>query len=141
MVSRHSSQRPVHIAYATLARRLMTDLKQTPNALLKSVFAAIGLLLLYALFLCEKGALQNYITFCWGISAIAVLITGLLDRSKPLRIIGMVGLAVCIPRVFIVDVRETLYRIVASIALAVVLLTVGFLYTKYKDQILPEEDA
>ena len=64
-----------------------------------------------------------------------LLAAGLVGRVKPLRVTALVGLALCIIRVFLVDVQSTLYRIVAFGALGVALLIVGFLYTRYREVI------
>ena len=44
-------------------------------------------------------------------------------------------MAVCIPRVFIVDIHSALHRIAAFGVLGVVLLLVGFLYHRFQDLI------
>lgn len=45
---------------------------------------------------------------------------------------GLSGLALCIPRVFIVDIDSTLYRIGVFFVLGVVLLWVGFSYHRFR---------
>ena len=44
----------------------------------------------------------------------------------------LVGLALCVPRMFLVDLHSTLYRIVAFGALGAVLLWVGFSYHRFR---------
>jgi uncharacterized membrane protein len=44
----------------------------------------------------------------------------------------------CVPRVFLVDIDSTVYRIVAFVALGVVLLWVGFSYHRFRHLITGE---
>jgi hypothetical protein len=94
---------------------------------------ALGLL--FRLFAAPTGPLHHYTSALWGLSAIGIFLAGLWGRSKPLRVAGLIGLALCVPRVFIVDISSTLYRIAAFGVLGAVLLLVGFLYHKYRDAI------
>ncbi len=64
--------------------------------------------------------------------AIAVFILGLFARERAFRLTGLVGLALCVPRMFFVDLDSTLYRIVAFVALGLVLLWVGFSYHRFR---------
>ena len=123
------------IAYAPLIRRLRIEWTLDRLAKLYWTHGILGLLLLFTAFYVHKGPLENYVSVFWGLSAIAVFVAGLIDRSKPLRLIGLGGLGICIPRVVFIDITDTLYRIAAFMALGVVLLVVGFLYTKYRDVI------
>jgi uncharacterized membrane protein len=54
------------------------------------------------------------------------------SRERAARLAGLSGLALCIPRVFIVDIDSTLYRIGAFFVLGVVLLWVGFSYHRFR---------
>ncbi|MGA2051889.1 MAG: hypothetical protein ABSH19_01120, partial [Opitutales bacterium] len=49
------------------------------------------------------------------------------------------GLALCLPRMFLVDITDTLGRIFAFGALAVVLLAIGFSYEKLKAWLAGDE--
>ncbi|MCX7016711.1 MAG: DUF2339 domain-containing protein, partial [Candidatus Sumerlaeota bacterium] len=133
----------ITIAYAVLARRARRDLAPQANQTLAWLLGATGLLLLFTLFAKQPESLERYATVFWSLSAIAVFIVGLIDRQKPLRILGLGSLVLlCIPRVFLVDARSDFYRIIAMGALAAVILAVAFLYNKYRDFILKwdEED-
>ncbi|MCE5229163.1 DUF2339 domain-containing protein [bacterium] len=98
--------------------------------------AAIAALLLFDLLMLRQfhtaPALAHYITPLWGVAGLAVVAAGFLDRAKPLRIVGLAGLAICIPRVFVYDIRSMLYRIAAFLLLGAALLAVGFIYNKYQ---------
>jgi uncharacterized membrane protein len=67
-----------------------------------------------------------------GTAAIGVFLLGLSNRERAARLAGLSGLALCIPRVFIVDIDSTLYRIGAFFVLGVVLLWVGFSYHRFR---------
>lgn len=118
-----------------LARRLWPGLPRQENRQIQWVWGASTLGLCLWLFGTQRGELSHYTTALWGISAIGIFLAGLLGRAKPLRIVGLAGMAVCIPRVFIVDIRSDLYRIAATAVLGTVVLLVAFLYNKYKGAI------
>ena len=80
----------------------------------------------------QEGALAPYATMLCGLAAIGVFLLGLSNRERAARLAGLAGLALCIPRVFMVDIDSTLYRIGAFIALGVVLLWVGFSYHRFR---------
>jgi hypothetical protein len=123
------------LAYGLTARRWRPDLSRRFRLSLHWTLGAATLILLDSLFFTRGATLGHYITVCWGISAIGILLTGLLGQSKPLRLVGLAGLILCIPRVFLVDIQSTFYRIAAFVVLGVVLLVVGFLYTRFRSAI------
>jgi hypothetical protein len=51
---------------------------------------------------------------------------------RPDRLLGLIGPALCIPRVFHVDLQSTLYRIFAFGAIGALLLWVGFSYHRFR---------
>ncbi len=130
----------ITIAYAVVAPKLKLDLRAGMRNTLQWSHGILALALLLVLFASEEGTLEKYTTVFWGVSAIGIFLVGLIDRTKPFRIIGLAGLAICIPRIFIVDINDTLYRIIAFLSLSVVLLVVAFLYNKYKEIIEPSRD-
>ncbi|MEM6883746.1 MAG: DUF2339 domain-containing protein [Verrucomicrobiota bacterium] len=83
----------------------------------------------------EAYMLSAWTTVFWGLGAICIFVSGFVFHCRPYRLIGLTGLAICIPRVFIVDIVEVFHRIIAFGVLAGVLLLIGFLYSKYKDRI------
>ncbi|MCH9021851.1 MAG: DUF2339 domain-containing protein, partial [Planctomycetes bacterium] len=125
----------ITLAYGLIGRRVLVTLDFGKVQKLQWFGGVLSLGLLYSLFYHQGGALHHYVTVLWGLSAIGILGLGLVFGAKPLRILGLFGLAICIPRMFIVDVRSTLYRIIAFGALSVVLLAVGFIYNKFRDTI------
>jgi hypothetical protein len=102
------------------------------------IFPAAGLALIFALMLGQRGELRPYVTVGWGVAALAWFGFGLFARARPDRLVGLVGLALCVPRMFWVDLHSTLYRIVAFGALGAVLLWVGFSYHRFRHLIADE---
>jgi uncharacterized membrane protein len=73
----------------------------------------------------------------WIIYAIILLAVGVVLRSRGVRIGGLVLLLFAILKLFFYDLWSlgTLYRIISSMTLGVVLLTVSYAYNKYKNKI------
>jgi hypothetical protein len=103
------------------------------------VHPAVAWLLLSGIFLRQSGGLAPYATVLCGGAAIALFLLGLFARERATRLIGLGGLALCVPRVFLVDIDSTLYRIGAFVALGVVLLWVGFSYHRFRHLITGEQ--
>ncbi len=94
---------------------------------------AVGALgLLFWVALARRDALAPYATVLWGGVAIAIFVVGLFARERAYRLTGLAGLALCVPRMFFVDLDSTLYRIVAFVVLGLVLLWVGFSYHRFR---------
>jgi hypothetical protein len=98
-----------------------------------------GLALAFMAFATQRGELAAYATVGWGLAAIALFMAGLFGRTAPYRVLGLVGLGLCLPRMFIVDLESALHRIFAFIALGVVLLWVGFSYHRFKHLVSDRE--
>ncbi|HEX2100771.1 MAG TPA: hypothetical protein VHF69_08915, partial [Candidatus Synoicihabitans sp.] len=102
--------------------------------------AGLGLALAFIVALAQTGQLEPYTTVAWGAVALVCFVAGVLGRSKPHRLLGLLGVLFCIPRVFLVDLQSTLYRIVAFAVLGLVLLWVGFSYHRFRRWITDTED-
>ena len=78
-----------------------------------------------------------YLTASWSVLALALFTAGLLLRERMYRWVGLGVLACALGRVVIFDVwkLETVYRILSLMALGIVLLVLGFLYSKYQEKI------
>ena len=78
-----------------------------------------------------------YLTASWSVLALALFTTGLLLRERMYRWVGLGVLACALGRVIIFDVwkLETVYRILSFMALGIVLLVLGFIYSKYQEKI------
>lgn len=102
------------------------------------VFGAAGLSLVFSAALAQRGGLDPYATVGWGLASIGVFMTGLFTRTAPYRLLGLLGLALCVPRVFLVDLDSALHRIIAFVVLGLVLLWVGFSYHRFRHFIVEE---
>ncbi len=71
----------------------------------------------------------------WMIYGIILTSLGIAERYKPIRIGGLLLLIVAIFKLFFIDLwgLGTLYKIISSISLGVVLLSISFAYQKYKN--------
>jgi hypothetical protein len=101
--------------------------------------AIAGLLLVFAALIAQRGAVAPFATVGCGVAAVGLFLVGLFARSRPHRLTGLAGLALCVPRAFLVDLHSTLHRIAAFVALGVVLLWVGFSYHRFRHLIVDEE--
>ncbi|MFI5356448.1 MAG: hypothetical protein ACHQ4G_03850 [Opitutales bacterium] len=93
---------------------------------------AVALGLMFWLFEAQTGWLGAYTTVIWGMVAIIVFVLGLFLRERAYRLLGLAGLLLCLPRMFLVDLHSTLYRILAFVGLGVVMLWVGFSYHRFR---------
>ncbi len=78
-----------------------------------------------------------YLTASWSVLALAFFACGILVRDRVYRWLGLGLLACALGRIVIFDVwkLETLYRILSFMALGIVLLVLGFVYSKYQEKI------
>jgi hypothetical protein len=105
------------------------------------VFPLVSLALVFALMLSQRGPLEPYVTVGWAVAALTWFGVGLFGRLRPARLLGLTALALCVPRMFLVDLNSTLYRIIAFCALGGVLLWVGFSYHRFRHLIASDEGA
>ena len=99
----------------------------------------LGLALAMGALMLQRGAVAPYATIGCGVASVGCFVAGLVLRSRPHRLVGLVGLALCIVRAFVVDLDSTLHRIAAFVALGVVLLWVGFSYHRFRHWIVAEQ--
>ena len=78
-----------------------------------------------------------YLTASWSMLALAFFTCGIVVRERVYRWLGLGLLACALGRIVIFDVwrLETIYRIMSFMALGVVLLVLGFVYSKYQEKI------
>jgi len=71
----------------------------------------------------------------WIIYSIILLAVGIVGKYKSVRLGGLMLLLLAILKLFFVDLWSlgTLYRIISSISLGIVLLAISFVYQKYRD--------
>ncbi|MEM7011065.1 MAG: DUF2339 domain-containing protein [Verrucomicrobiota bacterium] len=88
----------------------------------------------------RMGPAAEYATAWWGAAGSLVFLAGLILRLRAYRIAGLIGIGLCIIRMFIVDIDDTFGRIVAFGVVAAVLLVVGYLYTRFREFIEGETE-
>ena len=73
----------------------------------------------------------------WMLYAIILMVVGFAGKYRAVRVGGIILLLLSILKLFFVDLWHlgSLYRIVSSIILGIVLLGISFAYNKYKDKI------
>lgn len=84
-----------------------------------------------------KSARNLSLTAIWAVYSIALLILGIVRRSRYLRLSGLALFVIPILKVYVFDVfaLEQLYRIFAFTGLGILLVISGYLYNRYKDAI------
>ena len=80
----------------------------------------------------------SMLTVSWGIEGILLLIAGFPLRDRVLRLSGLTLFLVCILKLFLYDLRtlDTGYRILSFIVLGLMLLSVSWIYTRFRDRIV-----
>lgn len=78
-----------------------------------------------------------YLTASWSLLALALFTAGLVLRERMYRWLGLGVLACAVGRVVVFDVWKlgTVDRILSFMALGIVLLVLGFVYSKYEEKI------
>lgn len=96
-------------------------------------FAGTGL----ALILIALEMNEYWISIGWAVLALVISGIGFGLKKKLFRLQGLFILGMTILKVFLYDTREleTIYRTLSFIILGIILLSISFIYAKYKDQI------
>lgn len=78
-----------------------------------------------------------WISIGWASLALLIMVLGFGLKQKALRLQGILLFAITIVKVFVYDTSElsTLYRTVSFLVLGAILLSVSFVYAKYKDRL------
>jgi len=105
------------------------------DAFSQNLFSILASLLLAILLYYEVQG--NLLTVAWTLQGLGLMAAGFLLRLRTFRLSGLGLFAVCLLKVFLIDLRgvEIMYRIVSFIILGIILLLVSFGYTRYKDVI------
>ncbi len=113
------------------AAQLLGDLNSNPRL----YFSLLGSALL-AILLCFQVS-GSVLTVAWGIEGIALLATGFPLRDRVLRLSGMALLVTCVLKLFVWDLRhlDTLPRILSFLALGLILVTVSWIYTRFREHV------
>jgi len=82
-----------------------------------------------------ENAQQLSYSLIWAIYAIGMVVSGLLRKYKPVRLMALSVLGATILKVFLFDLSflENPYRILSFLVLGAILVAVSFLYQKYRD--------
>jgi hypothetical protein len=77
------------------------------------------------------------LTVAWGLLGLGLLGGGFAVRERALRLEGLTLLLACILKLFLYDLRslETIYRILSFVVLGLILLSVSWIYSRFRDQI------
>ena len=106
----------------------------------KLMLGVTGALILSQVSLRTPSPWQDYGSGLWAVAGLAVFGLGLVFRARSHRIIGLVLIALCIPRVFVHDINDAKHRIIAFILLGVLLIWVGFSYQRFRHLIEDRDD-
>lgn len=125
-------------AFSLAVREPLTHSKKTVADIEDAVRIAISLaatLSLASLIFIQVR--PTLVTVTWGAQAAVLLATGFPTRERLLRLSGLGVLLACIMRLFVFDLPqlEELARIISFVALGAVLLTVSWIYTRYRARI------
>jgi uncharacterized membrane protein len=114
--------------WAAMLRRELGSLPRLYNSLLATT-------LLGALIYHEVSG--SVLTVAWGAQAVVLLAAGFTLRDRVLRLSGLALFLICTLKLFFWDLRnlETLPRIVSFIVLGLLLVTVSWVYTRFRDQV------
>jgi hypothetical protein len=123
-----------------LLKSLPSALSIWRDALRTWAHGASALILLQITLLIPGFGLSQMATAWWGLASIALFVGGLFGGLRAYRMIGLLGLLACIARMFAVDIDDTFYRIIAFAVVAVILLGIGFLYTRFRTWIESQDE-
>ncbi len=126
----------VAVLLLPLAARNFVGRPWADRALL--IHGMLGLMLFFWFFTGQGEPLEAYTTVLWGVGALGVFGLGLFLQTRIYRLLGLLGLVLCVPRIFLIDLNSTLHRIIAFVVLGVVLLWVGFSYHRFRHLVTGE---
>ncbi len=100
----------------------------------RTIFSILASALLALLLFYEISG--RLLTVAWGLQAVALLIAGFAIRERVLRLSGLGLFGVCIIKVFTHDLQhlDALPRILSFIVLGALLISMSFVYTRYREQ-------
>jgi hypothetical protein len=100
-----------------------------------TMFSLFGTVLLAALLYGRVSG--GLFTVALGLEGLALLGAGFPLRERILRLQGLALLLACILKLFVYDLRnlETMYRILSFIALGLIMLSVSWIYTRFREHV------
>ena len=80
---------------------------------------------------------RGLLTMTWGTLGLGLLAGGFVSLNRALRWQGLGLLLACILKLFFYDLRnlETPYRILSFVSLELILMSVSWIYTRFRDQL------
>lgn len=86
--------------------------------------------------------LKAGVSILWGCYALGLTIAGIRFKSRTTRLIGILLLGVTLVKLFLMDLANIsqLSKIIAFVGLGILLLIIAFLYQRFKDVILAEDE-
>ena len=86
---------------------------------------------------------QLSLSGAWLFYSIILMVIGIWRRQQTIRISSIVLFGLSVLKIFIYDLSflETPYRIISFLILGILLLSVSYLYNRYKDVILGESES
>ena len=81
------------------------------------------------------------LTLLWALYALALLVAGLRFGLRGLRYAGLALLTIAVAKVFLTDLAglEAIYRIIAFLALGILLFLAALLYLRNRSRFVPPE--
>lgn len=119
---------------ASGARRILRR-KITSASVMPWFHAAGALLVAFVACALDRLVSENLTAVFWGLSAILLFVSGLLAGLRAYRLTGLIGLVFCTGHIFIWDIQDTFYRIIAFFVIGLVMLVIGFLYHRFRERI------
>ena len=119
---------------AGAVRRILSR-KITSASMLPWFHAASALLIAFVACTIDRLVSGNLTAVFWGLSAILLFVSGLFAGLRAYRLTGLIGLVFCTGHIFIWDIQDTFYRIIAFFVIGLVMLAIGFLYHRFRARI------
>jgi hypothetical protein len=106
-----------------------------PERRVRALFAILATLLVSTVL--HHHVSGSLLTVAVGMQGLALLLAGFPARERVLRLFGLGLLLACILKLFVYDLRhlETLYRILSFITLGVILLSVSWVYARFRERL------
>jgi hypothetical protein len=88
---------------------------------------------------CGFEVTNKFLSVAWGVEGVALYLGGFALQSRLARSMGLAVMAVTIAKVYLLDVSQLdkPYQILSFIVLGIILLGIGFLYNRWRQQSRP----
>jgi uncharacterized membrane protein len=115
--------------------RRVLGLKITSASVMPWFHAVGALVIAFSACTIDRLVSDEFTAVFWGLSAILLFVCGLLAGLRAYRLTGLIGLVFCTGHIFIYDIQDTFYRIIAFFVIGLVMLAIGFLYHRFRERI------